>query len=305
MRKTIRVLNKQQSCVDIIDTFLKFLGQVIIYLYQKCVLVIRHVATYYWHHKLRFCTDMVLALLLVAVGITGNDAYERMVGAQVKKELIADIDQHASVKRNFRRDVAADNPREILKVGAPTWLRQIGIDELLKGAIGAKLDTVQTAVLLAIADIESGFNPLAKARDTTACGVNQFLTETGEQFGLSETVCFNPGPNTRAQIKHFKRIINQPRVLRVLQGKTDQERLVFMFREVYCRHHDGVNMKFCSETAGAMTAKSLPMLFGAYKVLHDAHDRAADAHFFYAVYNTLEDMHSWALSRITSLLRVS
>ncbi|MEY3784223.1 MAG: hypothetical protein RLZZ230_545 [Candidatus Parcubacteria bacterium] len=239
--------------------------------------------------------------MFAALVIAGNNVYQISVESQVEEELISNIDRYASFKRDFRRTVASDDQREFMNVGGPTWLRKVGMKAIITEARKAKLGVIETAVLLSIADRESGFNPLAKAKSTTACGISQFLAETGTRFGLSETACFNPVPNTNAQVRHFKKIINQNKVNYVLNGKTDQERLIFMFKEVYCRHHDGLNMKFCSETAEAMTAKSLPMLFGSYTVLSEAVVKSTNASFLYVVYDTLEDMSFWATDKFKTV----
>lgn len=41
------------------------------------------------------------------------------------------------------------------------------------------------AHLLAIAKVESGFNPDAAAKNTTASGIGQFIDDTGDDYGLN------------------------------------------------------------------------------------------------------------------------
>jgi len=59
-------------------------------------------------------------------------------------------------------------------------------------------------MLLAMAGIESGFNPDAAAGKTSACGLGQFVTNTGEAYGLTPETRFEIGPSVKALIEYFK-----------------------------------------------------------------------------------------------------
>lgn len=285
--------------LEIFFSFLELVGKFTCYLSSKFSKATKYVANYYWQHKIRFLSDVVMAIIFVALIIAGNKIYQTSLEAQVTDRLVTKIDQHSSYKRNINRLVASSNQYEFMKVGGPDWLRQTGIKTMLVEATRANLSVIETAVLLTIADKESGFNPLAKAKDTTACGLNQFIAETGNRFGLQETECFNPAPNARAQIRHFQKIINLPAVKGALQHKSNEERLLYMFQEVYCRHHDGENTKACSSIATNMTGRSLSMLFGAYKALMEASNSTTNNSFAYAVYDTMEDMSYLVKNQIT------
>ena len=58
------------------------------------------------------------------------------------------------------------------------------IDALIKASQQAGLDTRQTAHVLAIARVESGFNPDAAAGTTSAHGLGQFINKTGAHYGI-------------------------------------------------------------------------------------------------------------------------
>jgi hypothetical protein len=286
-----------------IGSFLGFVGHFSSFLLYKLAIMTKYVCKYYYLHKIRFFADIIYAIILVAFGLAGNAVYQISVDSQIEASLITDIDRYnKDYRREFRREVASNDPREFMDVGGPTWLRHSGIKAVITEARKAELSIMETSVWLAVAQVESGFNPLAKAQKTTACGVNQFLKTTGEQFGLSASACFNPGPNAHAQAKHFKKIMHQPVVQAALYKKTGRERLIAMFHEVYCLHHDGVNTKSCSSVVDEMTQKGLPMLLGSYKTLNTAQVRTMDANFLYAVYDTLNDMQFWVTSKFESML---
>lgn len=56
---------------------------------------------------------------------------------------------------------------------------------------------------MAIARVESGFNPDAAAGTTSASGLGQFVDRTGEFYGLNDNNRFNVSANATALIQHF------------------------------------------------------------------------------------------------------
>ena len=213
---------------------------------------------------------VVCGAVMSSLLVTGAGIYDRSLEAQVEASLVSEIDKHASFKRDFERPRASTTPHEFMEVGGPTWIRVAGIRAIIVEARKAGLDSAETAVLLAIADRESGFNPLAKAKSTSACGLFQFIPETGERYGLPVSKCMNPRANARAEIKHFKRVLSKIRGK--LYGLEEAELLVMMFRETYCKHHDGENSSGCSTTASAVVAKGLDVLFASQKELQTAEE---------------------------------
>lgn len=213
----------------------------------------------------------LLLALLVAVLATGARVYDQSLESQIEAEVVEAIDRHATFKRDFDRERASRTGREFMRTGAPTWLRHKGIRAIIVESRAAGLDNTETAVMIAIADRESGFNPLAKAKRTTACGLFQFIAETGRRFGLPPSECMNPRPNTRAQVRHFRHILEK--IDNKLVGLSGEERLVMMFKQVYCRHHDGVNASSCSNIASATVTNGLDLLFAAYEELEEADSR--------------------------------
>ncbi|MDR7193946.1 transglycosylase SLT domain-containing protein [Luteimonas terrae] len=77
------------------------------------------------------------------------------------------------------------------------------IDSLVEAAREAGLDARNTAHVLAIARIESGFNPDAAAGTTSASGLGQFVDKTGLSYGLNESNRFDVDAQASALVAHF------------------------------------------------------------------------------------------------------
>lgn len=241
--------------------FLRFLAY-LLYLGWRALCAI---TKYYWRRPLRALADAGLAIVFGAILYAGMDAYQMHLEATVTNELIEKIDQASTFKRQINRVRATENSQEFLAHGAPEWLRKVTIRTIIVEAWKAGLDTHEVAVLLTTADRESGFNPFAKARETSACGIFQFVDKTGRAFGISAKDCMEPTENTQAEIAHFRRIMSsiEPR----LRGLDTKERLVMMFRESYCKHHDGQGSKSCSSDADMTVSRGLSLLLTAHREL--------------------------------------
>jgi len=111
----------------------------------------------------------------------------------------------------------------------------------------AGMTAEQEAMVLAIAYIESGFNPDAAAGTTSAQGLGQFIRKTGESYGLSNANRWDVNEQARALVEHT--LDNYAAVKRV--GLSDEY--------VYARHHDG---SFTNNYGGVDLARSrvLPLL---------------------------------------------
>jgi len=83
------------------------------------------------------------------------------------------------------------------------------------------------AILLAIAYVESGFNPDAAARTTTASGVGQFIDNTWKTFGKGDP--FNAEANIQALVKEY---------LFIKENRIQKYNLTEDY--IYKYHHDGL-----------------------------------------------------------------
>ncbi|PZP61640.1 MAG: lytic transglycosylase [Pseudoxanthomonas spadix] len=77
------------------------------------------------------------------------------------------------------------------------------IDNLIDASREAGLSSRETAYVLAIARVESGFNPDAAAGTTSASGLGQFIDRTGSQYGVNNGNRFDVQTQSRALVQHF------------------------------------------------------------------------------------------------------
>jgi putative chitinase len=101
------------------------------------------------------------------------------------------------------------------------------IDTLIEFSRNAGLTPRETAHVLAIARIESGFNPDAAAGTTSASGLGQFIDQTGRHYNLNNQNRFSPDAQADALVAHF--IDN--RNLAIARGQDEAY--------IYKYHHDG------------------------------------------------------------------
>ncbi|MYN02900.1 LysM peptidoglycan-binding domain-containing protein [Pseudoduganella sp. DS3] len=128
------------------------------------------------------------------------------------------------------------------------------IDKLIAAAKGAGMNVRRTALLLATAKIESGFNPDAAAGTTSASSLGQFVNKTGKFYGLNDSNRFDTNANVKALLAHF--LDNE--ALAKKRGKPD----------VWCYkyHHDGPSGNYGGE--GLATGK--------FSKLADLYEKALD-----------------------------
>jgi len=120
------------------------------------------------------------------------------------------------------------------------------IDSLVNASREAGLDTRNTAHVLAIARIESGFNPDAAAGTTSASGLGQFIDKTGLSYGLHANNRFDVDAQASALVAHF--IDN--RALAARRGQDEAH--------IYKYHHDGPTLDYGG--LALSRAKVLPLI---------------------------------------------
>ncbi|HDS0922493.1 TPA: peptidoglycan DD-metalloendopeptidase family protein [Stenotrophomonas maltophilia] len=101
------------------------------------------------------------------------------------------------------------------------------IDSLIESSRDAGLTPRETAYVLAIARVESGFNPDAAAGTTSASGLGQFIDRTGKHYGLNNANRFDVDAQSDALVAHFVDNRNQARD----RGQGEDY--------IYKYHHDG------------------------------------------------------------------
>ena len=128
------------------------------------------------------------------------------------------------------------------------------IDAIRAEASKAGMTLEQEAMVLAIAFIESGFNPDAAAGTTSAQGLGQFIRRTGAHYGLTDTNRWDVQEQARALVEH------------TLDNYAAARRAGLGEEYVYARHHDG---SFSNQYGGVDLAKErvLPLAQRFNKVL--------------------------------------
>lgn len=101
------------------------------------------------------------------------------------------------------------------------------IDLLRREAVRAGLTLEQQAMVLAIAKVESGFNPDAAAGTSSALGIGQFIRKTGEAYGLNDDTRFDIVLQARALVMHTR------------DNFKAAAKAGLPMEFVYARHHDG------------------------------------------------------------------
>ena len=131
------------------------------------------------------------------------------------------------------------------------------INGLIAAAKKAGFNTRRIAMLLAMAYIESGFNPDASAGTTSASGLGQFIDDTGMAYGLDKSNRFDVGANISALIEYFE--YNEK--IAKKNGKPDVW--------VYKYHHDGPSKDYGGEKL--VTKKFAPLTEKFEKALNVGH----------------------------------
>lgn len=120
--------------------------------------------------------------------------------------------------------------------------KRLVIETILREASGLPLE--DQAILLATAELESGFNPMAKAATTSAAGVFQIVKKTGQALGLDDLQRYDMESNIKAGIKLFKQ--NVTILARKFPGIQGDKRAVML----YALHHDGPSLQYGGAAIG-------------------------------------------------------
>jgi Transglycosylase SLT domain len=211
-----------------------------------------------------------IATLFVAlsISITAGFRIHRLASTTSVTDLtISQLIEASSFGRNFSAEELKKNGvKAFVGAGAPEWVQRESIQVILSEARKEGFSIEDQAVLLAIANIESGFNPFAQAQITTACGLFQFVQRTGEIFALSQDECMDPLKNTLAQIEHYQSNFDK-RVKDKIKDLAGTERLLRNFELSYYLHHDGPNSDNPSNELKALVLSGSHFLLKSYDIL--------------------------------------
>lgn len=165
---------------------------------------------------------------------------EPLFPAQVSDELVRQLVATASVapKPNPK------DPESWRRWGnADPWDQAVAVHAIADALASLRPSLGLSAAILAIARVESGFNPWAKNPKSTACGIFQFIRSTWTPYGGDHGYCMDPTMNAWAGVKHLSTIFNRTvkRSLPPLEELPDDlQRAEFIYRGLYAFHYHGV-----------------------------------------------------------------
>jgi Transglycosylase SLT domain len=189
--------------------------------------------------------------------------------SDISEGTISKIVAQSSFTRGFdAQKVDDDGERELLNAGAPKWNQHSGVRAVLFHAREAELSIEHQAVLLSIVEVESGFNPIARAPTTSACGLFQFVRATGKRYDLQRGGCMDPWQNAEAGIKHYKDNY-KIRVEKKVDNLEGSERVFKIFELSYYLHHDGIDATKPSDQVKSVVLKGTPFLFKVHSILDE------------------------------------
>ena len=122
------------------------------------------------------------------------------------------------------------------KTQATIDVKQQVINAIITAAKNKGLSAQETAAILAVAKVESNYNPYAANKTSTASGVFQFIDGTGATYGLNSSNRFDTQLNVAAGIEYLSAAITKANAL-----SKDSRFNQFSFAEkVYVFHHQGI-----------------------------------------------------------------
>lgn len=226
-------------------------------------------AGYFRHHPFHAAFNVLLFAALWIVVQTGIRLHEELILAEISDATIDQVIEASAFTRHYTPgDVAKNGAQSFLRVGAPIWAQREAVRAVLYEARKAGLPLVDQAVLLATVEVESGFNPMARAPTTTACGLFQFVKATGERYDLSPRDCMDPWKNAAAGVRHYLDNYKNS-VEPYVHHLHGPERVFATFERSYYLHHDGPNSSDPSNDVKAVVLLGTQFLFRAYHILQE------------------------------------
>ncbi len=253
---------------------------------------------YLVNHPSHAAIGIVVIAVLTILFETGQNLHDQVASRQISETSIDQIVSRSRFGKTYSPGkVAKSGAQAFLNVGAPTWIQKEGARAVLAMAKKHDLELHHQAALLATVDIESGFNPLAKAPTTTACGLFQFVRRTGEAYGMNQSNCMNPWVNADAGIRHYLDNYRK-RVEEKVEDLDETERLFRTFELGYYLHHDGPNSSNPSKELKAIVLNGTPFLLHVYEVLKNEQENQVEVPSYW---DTLEARATKLLQPVSQL----
>lgn len=136
------------------------------------------------------------------------------------------------------------------------------IDSIIDAAVKHKLNTRQTALVLAISYVESGFNPDA-ASNESATGMGQLMNAKAKEYGIDAAHRFDLAQNADALVRLY--LENKNTATERLRASRDLEERVYQYHKEDAGRYDGQ----AKDTGGLRLARDrvLPITDNIEKVV--------------------------------------
>jgi len=134
-----------------------------------------------------------------------------------------------------------------------------------------------SAAILAIARVESGFNPASRNPNSTACGIFQFIEATWASYGAPRELCTDPELNASAGVKHIT-MLHDSHVRAAMpplrELPNEGQRAEHAYRLLYAYHYHGESSPY-AEAGGSIDSQlaaegGVPFLHRFYSILKRA-----------------------------------
>jgi len=184
----------------------KVAGSIAASVFSAAKFLVFSIASYARVHPVHCAANIIFIATIALLIATGFKVNEELITQRLSGRTVSDLIAASQYTRAYSLgELKERKEREFLRVGAPEWVQREAVKSILAASREAGLSLEHQAVLLATAEVESGFNPMANAATTTACGVFQFIRTTGKSFGLEASDCLSPTLSASAAIAHYLR----------------------------------------------------------------------------------------------------
>jgi hypothetical protein len=177
-------------------------------------------------------------LAMAAAAPAKTTSGEPRFPAKVSDQMLGDLVRIGHVDAAIPRE-----PGDWLRWGAAPLEHQATAMRAVADALSAERPPIGlAAAILAIARVESGWNPYSRNPASTACGLFQFVRATWAAYDGSQQRCFDPQANAAAGVKHLMRLYRThvaPHVATITPVTTEAERLVWAYRTLFSLHYHG------------------------------------------------------------------
>jgi Transglycosylase SLT domain len=245
----------------------RFILYTLFYSIKVTWVTLKTVVVNFYQRPFQTLLNVLFLLILLFITDTASKLEDNIILSQIPNSTVNKIVDASHFTRGYNAEkVDQKDSRELLNVGAPRWSQQASIRAVLFNARKADLSIEHQAVLLSIAEIESGFNPMARTPTTSACGLFQFVKATGERYGLTRKDCLDPWENAGAGIAHYMDNFEN-KLQKIALPPEGSERAFRLFELGYHLHHDGPQSKSASDKVKTVVLRGTPFLLAVYEIL--------------------------------------